>query len=209
MQRLRPVMPAGQGKSDLEIFTALAVLMGKADMSYAGPEQVMAEISELVDVYRGISYDRLAQGGIPWPCVDGEDPGKATLYEGGFPHGKARFAVALPLTAPPDETLPFWLIPRVLKFHSGSFSQWSSSLMEVSPAPIAEMDYSDLRALGIKDGEEIAIVSSQGDTIKLPVKCSERARSGIILVPQHFSSIRLNTLTRWDYPGVPVRVEKA
>ena len=43
------------GKSDLEIFTALAALMGKPSMTYAGPEQVMEEIAGLVDVYRGLS----------------------------------------------------------------------------------------------------------------------------------------------------------
>ncbi len=45
VQKLRPILSTGQGKSDLEIFLALAALMGKPSMTYAGPEQVMAEIA--------------------------------------------------------------------------------------------------------------------------------------------------------------------
>ena len=58
-----PRLKTPLGKSDLEIFTALAALMGKPSMTYAGPEQVMEEIAGLVDVYRGMSYDRLADRG--------------------------------------------------------------------------------------------------------------------------------------------------
>ena len=93
----------------------------------------MEEIAGLVDVYRGLSYDRLADRGIHWPCVDAEDPGKKLLYEGGFPGGKARLAPAAAIQEPRANELPMYLIPGILKFHSGSLSQWSAAMTEVCP----------------------------------------------------------------------------
>jgi len=94
VQRVRQVSEVPGPKSDLEIFQALTILMGKRPMSYAGPDEVMAEIASLVDVYRGISYDRLATGGIQWPCVHSEDPGSEILYQRGFPVGRPKLASA-------------------------------------------------------------------------------------------------------------------
>jgi formate dehydrogenase (NADP+) alpha subunit len=209
VQRLRPTHTNVQAKSDLEIFVALAAIMGKPSMTYGSPQQVLAEIAGLVDVYRGISYDRLAQGPIPWPCVDSDDPGKKVLYEGGFPKGKASLLSPATILAAPDDGLPFHLIPGILKFHSGSFSQWSPSLMEVSPEGVAEMNIKDLKQLGLKDGERVTLTTGNGLSVQVAVKRSRRAPVGSVIVPQHFSGLKLNSLTGWEQPVVKIRVEKA
>lgn len=208
VQRLRPCLRPRGGKSDLEIFTALAALMGKPSMTYGGPEQVMSEIAGLVGVYGGISYDRLGEYGLPWPCVDPEDPGKDILYEGGFPIGKARLTPATALNVPSSDGSSMYLISGTLKFHSGSFSEWSSSLMEVSPTGSAEMNVKDLKALGLKDGDMVRITASDGSSIQTVVRRSRRAVEGSIIVPHHFSSVRLNSLTRWNQAAVKIKVEK-
>lgn len=209
VQRLRPSSKANPAKSDLELFTALAAAMGKASMTYAGPEQVMSEIAELVDVYRGISYARLGDNGLTWPCIDPEDPGKTILYEGGFPGGKAHLVPAGALPKPGGNGLPFHLIPEILKFHSGSFSQWSNSLLEVCGESFAEMNAKDIKALGIKDAETVKITSGNGASAQLKVKVSRRALPGTVVVPYHFASWKFNTFTSWDNPAVKVKVEKA
>ena len=196
------------GKSDLEIFTALAALMGKPSMTYAGPEQVMEEIAGLVDVYRGMSYDRLADRGIHWPCIDSEDPGKKLLYEGGFPSGKARLVPAATIPEASVNGLPMYLIPGILKFHSGSLSQWSAAMVEVCPNGDAEINRKDLKALGLKAGDRVRITNAEGDSIRVTVKPSRRALEGSIIVPQHSPVWKLNLLTRWGQPVVKVQVEK-
>jgi predicted molibdopterin-dependent oxidoreductase YjgC len=209
VQRIRPVFSPARGKSDMEIFTALAALMGSPAMTYAGPEQVMSEIATVVDVYRGISYDRLVEKGLPWPCVDPEDPGKSILYETGFPRGKARFLPAEPPAVQSNDGLPMTLSPGILKFHSGSFSEWSSSLMEVCPEGFAEMNSKDMKELGLQEEENVRITSGDRAAIYVRVKKSYRAPKGTVIVPGHFSQIKLNILTRRGRPGVNVRVEKA
>jgi formate dehydrogenase alpha subunit len=208
VQRLRPVLNIPGPKSDLEIFQSLSDLMGKPGVSYAGPEQIMDEIAELVEVYEGISYRRLEGHGLPWPCLDNEDPGQEMLYEGGFPREKAWLAPAPPCDAPSADGLPMVLVPGILKFHSGSFSQWSASLMEVSPEGTAEMNRADMKSMGFADGDSVRITDATGFSIVMNVKRSRRAVEGSVIVPQHFASLKLNNLTRWDQPLVKVQVGK-
>ncbi len=208
VQRLKPAFRIPGPKTDLEIFQALSVVMGKS-MTYAGPETIMDEIAGLIDVYQGISYSRLAEGPLHWPCVDDSDPGKSILYESSFPTGKAALAAAPAVVEPATDGLPMSLIPGVLKFHSGSFTEWSSSMMDVSPEGIAEMNLKDMKAIGVGDGDTVKITGSSGLWIRTKVKESVRALEGSVIVPQHFSAIKLNSLTSWEEPLVRVRVEKA
>ncbi len=208
VQRLRPVFKSASAKSDMEIFTALAALMGNPSLTYAGLEQVMDEIAGLVEVYRGISYDRIAESGLQWPCVDPEDPGKSILYEGGFPGGKAHLLPASPLPQSVDGNPPMFMIPAVLKFHSGSMSAWSPSLRAACPEALAEMNPKELRSMGLKEGDLVRITTAAGDAVQVRIKGSRRAMPGSVIVPHHFSALKLNTLTRWYQPVVKVRVEK-
>lgn len=208
VQRIRPALKSALTKTDLEIFTAVAALMGKPVVTYSGPAQVMEEIASVVKVYEGVSYDRLDGNGLQWPCVDGDDPGKKILYEGGFPAGKAQLLPAGPLQKPDQDGLPMYLVPGVVKFHSGSFSMWSSALMEVCPEPYAEMSWKDIKALGLNEGDKVKISNSSGASVQAQVKFSRRAMDGMVVVPFHFSELKLNTLTHWDKPVVKVKVEK-
>jgi predicted molibdopterin-dependent oxidoreductase YjgC len=210
VQRLRASSKAGSAKSDMEVFTALAALMGNPSLTAAGPERIMEEIAGLVPVYAGVSYERLANGGLAWPCVDGADPGKKLLYEGGFPSGKAKFLPASsPVESGVDDALPMYLIPEILKFHSGSLSMWSQAMMEVCPDGFAEMNYEDLKALEMKEGDTIKITAASGASARVKVKRSRRAVRGSVIVPYHFSELKLNNFTRWEQPVVKVQVEKA
>lgn len=208
IQRLRPSTKRSIAKSDLEIFIALAALMGKPSMTYSGPERVMEEIASLVGVYGGVAYQRLGDRGITWPCTDSGDEGKELLYEGGFPTGKARLMPAPAIVEPEDEALPLYLIPGILKFHSGSMSQYSSSLREVAPEPYAEMNPRDLKVLGLSDGDTIKVSDSNGTSAQLKAKRSLRAADGTIIVPYHFGMLKLNNFFRRSKPVVKVRVEK-
>jgi formate dehydrogenase alpha subunit len=209
VQRLGPSTKKPVTKSDLEVFIALAAVMGKPSMTYAGPQPVMEEIAELVDVYRGISYNRLGDQGLVWPCVDPQDPGKEILYEGGFPGGKAHLIPAPPLSWPGEEPHRLGLIPGVLKFHSGSMSQESFSLLEVCPEGFAEMSRRDLELVGARDGDTVKLTIADGSSIHVKAKRSWRAVEGTVIVPYHFSDVKLNRLIRWDQPVASVRVEKA
>ncbi len=209
VQKLRPVLKRRAAKTDLEVFMALAVLMGKSSMTYSGLDQILDEIAGLVPVYKGISSERLGAGGVAWPCQDEEDPGNEILYAGDHPHGKAKLvpAPALPGESPADG-FPVFLIPGALKFHSGSMSAWSASLMEVCPEGFAEMNRKDMRAMGLSDGDVIRLTNAAGSSVQVKVKRSRRPMGGSVIVPHHFREIGLNRLMSREQPVIKVKVEK-
>jgi predicted molibdopterin-dependent oxidoreductase YjgC len=208
IQRVKPVQKVAGAKSDLEIFTALAAMMGKPGLTYSGPDQIMEEIASLVDAYKGVSYDRLNDQGLAWPCVDSDDPGKAMLYEGGFPGGKANLLAAGVLNVPEGKDSSMMLIPGVVKFHSGSLSTWSDSMLEVCPDGYAEMSYRDMIKLGLQEGDAVKLTTPAGASIEVKVKPTRRAMEGFVIVPQHFPEVKLNKLTRWGTPIIKIKAEK-
>ncbi len=94
-------------------------------------------------------------------------PARAFWYEGGFPRGKAQLIPAAPASQQQTDAQSMYLIPGILKFHSGSFSEWSPSLMEVCPEGFVEMNFRDLKGLGLKDGDEVRITGYDGASIRL------------------------------------------
>ena len=209
IQKLQPVIQHTGAKTDLEVFLALAALMGKPSMTYGSHEQIMAEIAGLVEVYKGVTPERLGGSGIPWPCIDDADPGNEILYSGAHPSGKARLVPAAAVTeAPAIDGLPFVLVPGSLKFHSGSMSVWSESLMEVCPEGFAEMNRNDMRAMGLNDGDIVKLTNAAGASVQAKAKRSRRPVQGSVIVPHHFPKIGLNRLMSWDEPAIRVKVEK-
>lgn len=209
IQRLRPSTKEKLGRSDLEIFQDLATRMGVSGFSYSSPQAVMSEIAKSVEAYAGVSYDRLDMDGLVWPCKDTSNNGTSILYESGFSGGKAKLTPAAPASVEAIGAGQFFLVPVVSKFHSGSMSVWSHSLMEVCPEPAAEICSLDIKALGVEEGSFIKLTDDYGNSIKVKVKWSRRPSAGQILVPYHFPALKLNGIIKWNEPLVKVKVEKA
>jgi predicted molibdopterin-dependent oxidoreductase YjgC len=208
-QTLTPQPSLDGVKTDLEVFCLIAGGLGALNFDYKGPEGVFEEIRRMVPFYKGFSPDRLKPFGLTWPCADEEDPGKVTLYEGGYPHGKARLRAMPAPGAKEDQGSQFTLIPIVLKFHSGSMSQWSPSLMDARGIPVAEMNRKDMRRMELADGDSIKVTTEAGHGATIRVKASRRALEGTILAPYHYSATGLNSVMSWESPGAQVRIEKA
>ncbi len=84
VQRLRQVIePQGGAMADWRILCDLATALGY-EMDYSHPEEVMEEIRSLAPIYRGISYYRLAEEDLCWPCLDEAHMGKKFFTDGGF-----------------------------------------------------------------------------------------------------------------------------
>lgn len=209
VQRVRPSTKEKLGRSDLEIFNDLSILMGNASFAYDSPADVMTEISKSVEFYAGVSYDRLGLQGLMWPVKDSSDDGFLFLYGNGYPHGRVKLGPAPELNLPKQESNQFLLVPGITKFHSGSMSTWGKSLLEVCPEPMAQMCSSDMSALGLEDGDTIKVTNDLGDSMKLKVKWSRRPLEKQIVVPYHFPGSKLNKFVKWNEPLAEVKVEKA
>ena len=84
------VAPPGEARSDLEIFQLYAREMGLTDkdgeplLQWDGPEEVFEAWKECTRGrpcdYTGLTYQRLREGGIPWPASEQHPEGTDRLY---------------------------------------------------------------------------------------------------------------------------------
>ena len=95
VQRVRKAIePVGDSRPDWQIICDIARNMGAEGFDFIGPEQIMEEIRSLTPQYGGITYERIRETGLQWPCPDTEHPGTPYLYGEKFttPNGRAKFS---------------------------------------------------------------------------------------------------------------------
>ena len=198
VQRVRKAIePIGQAKPDWQIITELATKMGYP-MAYESPKQIMEEIARLTPTYGGISYDRLENGGLQWPCLHQEHPGTKFLHQDKFTRGLGKFT-AVEYIAPaelPDKDYPFMLTTgRVLyHFHTGTMTRRSWGLNEICPEGFVEINPDDAAKLQISDGSMVKIVSRRG-LVMTRARVTEMVPPGTVFMPFHFKEAAANVLT--------------
>ncbi len=207
VQRVRPTAePPGEARQDWEITQELAARLGY-DWGYEHPREIMDEISDLVPIYGGVSYDRLEAGdehGLQWPCWDEDHPGTPYLYDyedGGFnfDDGLARFVPAdggQPDEIP-DEEYPLTLSSgRVLyHWHTGQITRRVEGLMNHVGESFVEIHPSTAGHYGVDDGDYVRVHSRRGDIV-VKAQVTERVSEGTLFIPMHFAAGAVNKLTQ-------------
>jgi len=198
VQRIRKAVDApGEAKADWEIISELATKMGYA-MQYTSAEEVMNEINTVTPSYAGITYSRIEENGLQWPCPSTEHPGTKYLHKDKFSRGLGLFSAIeyRPSEEVPDKEYPFFLTTgRVLyHFHTATMTRRSVGLVEKYPESLAEVNPNDAEKLGIKDGDFITVTSRRGS---LQVKASviDTPPAGTIFMNFHFREAAVNLLT--------------
>ena len=193
----KAVYPPGRALADWEILTLLANRMG-AQWDYNNPRQIMGEINATTPSYAGITYERIEEVGLHWPCPTLEHPGTPILHKDAFTRGKGLFS-AIEYTPPaeePDADYPFILTTgRILyQYHTATMSRRSSGLVSRTPDAFVEINPKDARALDVSEGDMIAVSSRRG-SIEVRAAISERCDKGVVFIPFHYSEAAVNRLT--------------
>lgn len=165
---------------------------------YTDPREIMEEIAALVPSYGGISYARLEEGGLQWPCPGPDHPGTPYLHKDRFPRGKGRFH-AVEFREPdelPDEEFPLILTTgrNLWHYHSRTMTGRVPGLVEISPEAYVEVNPADAAPLGIADGGKVRVTSRRG-TIVVLARLTERVPKGTVFIPFHFGEQAANLLT--------------
>jgi len=198
VQRVRKAIEScGQAQSDWKIISEIGLRMGYS-MFYDNEKDIMKEISELTPSYGGITYERIEEEGLHWPCPDEKHPGTPILHIGAFPCGKGNFS-AIDYIEPAEKTdkqYPLFLTTgRVIyHYHTGTMTMKSKGLNERSPESFVEIALSDAEKYALTDGKLAKIVSRRGE-ITAKVKISKKAVQGTVFIPFHFAKAAANTLT--------------
>jgi formate dehydrogenase major subunit len=193
----KAIEPPGQARVDWHIIADLANRMGYP-MRYTSEEEIWQEIVSLTPPFAGITYERLEQQGIPWPCPEPGHPGMLIRFTDTFPRGKAKFVPAefAPAKELPDEAYPLVLnTGRVLEhWHTGTMTRRAKALDEIAPEALLEMTSEDMQALGVADGEFVRVVSRRGE-VTVKALCSHKPSRGSVFLPFHFKEAAANLLT--------------
>lgn len=198
VQRIRKAVdgPAGT-RDDWEIICTLSAEMGHP-MAYSHPAEIMDEIASLTPIYGGMSYDRLDDVGIQWPCLNREHMGTRFLHKGTFKRGKGRFH-AVEFREPaelPDKKYPLILSTgRILyQFHTGTLSRKSAAIAQVSPTGYVEIHPDDAKKYGIREGDEVKVTTRRGKVTTL-ASITPTVLKGCLFMPFHFREGPANMLT--------------
>ncbi|MBW2600048.1 MAG: formate dehydrogenase subunit alpha, partial [Deltaproteobacteria bacterium] len=187
----------GEAKADWQIISELATKMNYT-MDYSSAKKIMDEINGLTPSYAGITYERIEEEGLQWPCPGTDHPGTKYLHKDKFSRGLGLFSAIdyRPSEELPDEKYPFILTTgRVLyHFHTATMTRRSEGLNERYPESLAEINPTDAEKLGIGEGDFITVTSRRG-SLKVKATVVETPPEGTIFMNFHFSEAAVNLLT--------------
>jgi len=199
VQRLRQAIePVGDSRPDWQITCQLGQRMGGKGFDFTHPSQIMEEIASLTPSYGGISYQRLEDGGLHWPCPTQDHPGTYILHRQQFTRGKGRF---IPLEYKPPMELPDEEYPLVLTtgrslyhFHTGTMTRKVKGLNILKGEGPVEINPQDASALGIGDGDMVKVISRRGEVVAR-AGVTEISPPGVVFMTFHFAESPANRLT--------------
>jgi formate dehydrogenase alpha subunit len=217
----RAIEPIGNSKPDWWIICQVAQELGAKGFDYSHPSDIMQEIRKLTPSYGGISYSRLENGGLQWPCPTDDHPGTPVLHTNTFTRGKGRF-IPLKYTPPremPDEDYPLILTTgrSLYHFHTGTMTRKVTVLNVLKPEGVVEISPKDASQLGIAEGDKVKVSSRRGEVVT-KARVTEALLPGVVFMTFHFAESAANILTNPELDPVSkipefkvaaVRVEKA
>ena len=201
VQRLhKAIEPVGSSQADWWIVCQIAQKLGAAGFDFAGPSEIMEEISNLAPSYGGISYGRLENGGLQWPCPTADHPGTPILHSQQFTirGGKGKFMPLQyhPPAEMPDTDYPLFLTTRRSRYqyHTGTMTRKVKGLNVLRPEELVEINPEDALTQGISDGEVVRVTSRRG-TLTARARVTEFSPPGVVSMTFHFAESLSNLLT--------------
>jgi len=199
IQRVKKAIePVGNSKPDWWIICQLARRMGAQNFDFENPSEVMEEIARLTPSYGGVSYERLEECGLQWPCPTKDHPGTPILHVGRFVCGLGKFT---PLQYKPPAELPDKEYPLMLTtgrslyhYHTGTMTRKITGLNALEPEGVVEINPSNASSLKIKDGNIVKVVSRRGE-LTAKAKVTEKSPQNVVYMTFHFAESAVNLLT--------------
>ena len=194
----KAIEPIGDSQPDWWIVCEIAKKMNAKGFDFENVVEIMEEIASLTPIYGGISYDRIEELGLQWPCPTQEHLGTKFLHAEQFSRGKGQF---MPLEYKPPAELPDDEYPLLLTterslyhYHTGSITRKVEGLNILRANEWVEMNPKDAEALGVSDSEMVKVISRRGE-ITSKVKITDISPPGVVSMTFHFAESPTNVVT--------------
>jgi formate dehydrogenase alpha subunit len=215
VQLIYPVLPPpGEALPDWQITCSIAELFDeklgrerRADYwRFESATAIMDELTLVTPIYGGISYDRLGEVGLQWPCPTADHPGTVYLHQSKFSRGLGKFN---PVTAQdpaeqPDDEYPLILSTgRILyHYHTGTMTRRSKPLAWKEPHGYVEINAEDAEAIDLQDAAPVVVRSRRG-AVEAEARITDRVPPGTVFLAFHWREAPANMLTQ-DFKLDPV-----
>lgn len=157
----KAVQPAGEAKSDLDIFRSLSERMGYGCFEGKDAPAWIEYALQPAKEY-GITYDRLKEEGwirFPSPEVPWQD-GKFATQTGRIRVGTPEPPAYIRPHEMPDHTYPFYLLTGALR--DRLHSQYDNLGADADAVPAVYMNPEAARSMGLKEHDEVEVFTRQG-----------------------------------------------
>jgi predicted molibdopterin-dependent oxidoreductase YjgC len=205
VQRVRKAVdPPGEARPDWQIICDVSTAMGYP-MQYDSASDVFDEMANLTPIYGGISYDRIDDVGLQWPCPTKDHPGTKYLHAGRFTRGKGLMNVIdfRPPAEVPDDEYPLVLSTGRTLYHYniGNMTRESETIAQKQNENFIEMHPRDAEELGIPEGGPVRVTTRRG-SIVVRAMVGNKTRPGAVWMPFHFVEAPTNLLTNDAFDNI-------
>jgi len=196
----KAIEPIGQSKPDWWITCQIAKRLKAKGFVFSGPSEIIDEIASLTPSYHGISYSRIEDIGLQWPCLSSDHAGTKFLHKEKFAtkNGKGKFIPLAykPPAEEPDKDFPFTLTTdrSLYLFHTSTMTRRVKGLDVLNKQEFLNINPKDASDLGITDGQFVRVVSRRGK-IKVRTKITDICPSGVTSLTFHFAESPTNVVT--------------
>ncbi|OLO40547.1 nitrite reductase [Alkalihalophilus pseudofirmus] len=193
-------------KHDWEILCEIGKALGKEEyFSYENAEDIFTELRKAskggTADYYGITYERVKDGGVFWPCPEEDHPGTLQLFEKNFhtKDGLASFNLSNDLIRSEKASKKFPLVlttGRLMEHYlTGVQTRRSQELVERSKEPYVEIHPETAEQYNIEDDVMVRIESKRGSVI-VKSKVTDRIRKDTLFAPFHWGDTQcINRVT--------------
>lgn len=209
VQRVRKAVNHPEGcHHDWEYIQAIGQGLDCKGFEFEKEEDIFEEIRSLTPQYAGISYKRIEEDGIQWPCMSEDHPGTQYLHKGTFTHGKG---VMIPVEyEPPAEITnseyPILLNTGRMLYHYNVSTRLSSTLDDIRPHELAEINPQEAELYGLTNDSVISVISRRG-SIKTKIVITDRVQPGTMFMTFHYKESPVNQLTNSAFDPITKTAE--
>lgn len=217
VQRVRQAIKPVPGQCNWQTIMAMSAAMG-FPQTYSTPEDIWNEMASLSPSMAGITYERLVEKGMQWPCPTLDHPGTPVLHGATFTRGKGLFQGIdhIPPHEIPDKEYPFLLSTGRILQHYNVTTPYSTAIQSMWSEEASEFNPVDACKLGVETGDQIKVTSRRGQ-ITTRIKVTDRVPPGMLWMSFHYTASPTNAITSdgldpitktGEYKVAAVKIEK-
>lgn len=191
----------GEARVDWKIIHELAARMGKPMPHYVSESAIFDEMARVTLIMAGITYERLEQGSIQWPCPARNHPGTPTLYLDRFNTATGRGKL-FPVEYVAQKEKTDGEYPMILNsgrllyhYHTATMTRRTKVLNDFVDEAYVQIHPAESARYDLFDGNRVKLESRRG-SLETIVHISEDVLEGEVFMPWHFTESQVNRLTR-------------